>query len=71
MRGYHGLCIEMKATGEKPKKDKHSKEQEEVLKKLYAMGYLSFVIYGYQNAVDTIDWYMGMGNISYKHKYLC
>lgn len=55
--GYHGLFIELKRTGGIPCDVKP--EQSIWLKKLNAQGYRAVVAYGWQDAVDIIETYLG------------
>lgn len=52
-RGFHGLYIEMKYGKNKP-----TDKQLEWLDVLNANGYKAVVCYGFDQAKETIDWYM-------------
>lgn len=52
-RGFHGLAIEMKYGKNKP-----TEKQLEWLDLLNANGYKAVVCYGFDEAKETIDWYM-------------
>lgn len=53
-RGYHGLYIEVKS-----QKGRMSPEQKEWQKRLTKYGNLSIVCYGFEEARDAIEWYLG------------
>ena len=62
---FHGLCIELKKTGEKLfKRDRitfrsdHLQEQATVLERLEAKGYYACFCLGYESAIHTIQDYM-------------
>lgn len=62
--GYHGLCIELKKTGEIiykkdgiTLKDDHLQEQWEVLCKLEDCGYYAKFAIGFENAKELVDYY--------------
>ena len=64
-KNYHGLCLELKAEGEKIfKKDgktyvsKHIEEQAAALKKLKNKGYLTSFAVGLNEAKELIDMYL-------------
>lgn len=66
--GYHGLCIELKKTGEKiykkdgiTLKDAHLQEQWEVLCKLEDCGYYAKFAIGFENAKELVDYYFSSG----------
>lgn len=52
--GYHGLYIEMKAEGGKP-----TEKQLEWIELLNANGYRAVICFGFDEARETIDRYMG------------
>ena len=52
-RKYHGLYIELKAKGGRP-----TPEQREWQRDLLEEGYCAAVCYGFEQAKQTIDWYM-------------
>ena len=62
--GYHGLCIELKADGERVFKEDgtpastHIAEQQAVLDGLEAGGYWAGFVVGFDMAKDVIDNYM-------------
>ena len=51
-RGYHGLYVEMKTEKGRP-----TPEQNEFLEFADAQGYLDKVCVGYEEAVETLEWY--------------
>lgn len=53
-RGYHGLYVEMKRKG-----GRVSKEQGRWVEELKSQGYAAKVCFGFEEAVETIKWYMG------------
>lgn len=64
-RGFHGLFIELKRTGEKTHRkdgelvaDKHIQEQAEMLRKLTERGYYATFAVGFIAAKAIIDWYL-------------
>jgi len=65
--GFHGLLIEIKATGVKVFKkngeiysDDHIKEQWEVLKRLQMKGYKAVFACGQDEAMSVVDKYMSL-----------
>ena len=56
---YHGLFIEMKTD-----KGRASREQRWWIERLNAAGYFAQVCHGWQAAVDTLEWYLGLGDAS-------
>lgn len=69
--GFHGLCIEMKRTGEKIfkrngelLKDAHLHEQYALIKKLQAKGYYAVFCIGFEAARNVIEKYMKDGPAS-------
>ena len=54
-QGYHGLFIEMKRPGEKPRP-----EQVEWLEALQAQGYMATVCDGFEDAMQAISEYLGI-----------
>lgn len=69
-RASHGLCIELKRTGEKvvkkdgTPKNPHIAEQLQILDKLYEKGYAITMAIGFENARDIINEYLGDGPAS-------
>lgn len=66
-KNFHGLCIELKRTGEKLfKKDgithvsPHVKEQDEILQRLSKKGYYATFSIGFIEAKTLVDIYMNM-----------
>jgi len=63
-RGYHGLFIELKRTGEViTKKDgtlktEHLKEQSKMISNLAQKGYCARFCIGFAEAKKVIDWYL-------------
>lgn len=53
-RGYHGLFVEMKTP-----KGRVSPEQKWWGEKLTEQGYLWRVCYGWEKAVELLEWYLG------------
>jgi len=66
-RGYHGLCGEIK-TGVSEvyrqdgtlKQDQHIREQADMLALLCECGYHASFWFGFDEAKERIDWYMGL-----------
>ena len=56
-RGYHGLFIEMK----RDEKQTPRPEQVDFMQYAEEQGYLDKVCYGYDDAVDTLQWYLEIG----------
>lgn len=63
--GYYGLCIELKATGNSPfrktgmlRDNEHLRKQWKMLMRLELKGYLAGFCTGFDEAKQTIDWYM-------------
>lgn len=60
---YHGLFIELKAPANKIQRlapGKISIKQQNILIKLNELGYYATVSYGWEQARDTIKWYLGI-----------
>jgi hypothetical protein len=64
-RGYNGMFLEIKREGTiiyklngEIKRDKHLKEQEEVLSRLTDKGYFANFVVGYESAISLIDYYL-------------
>ena len=65
-KGFNGMFLEIKKEGTsiykkngEIKRDKHLKEQEEVLRRLTDKGFFAKFVVGYKNAVALIDYYLG------------
>ncbi len=65
--GYYGLCIELKATGNSPfrktgmlRNNEHLRKQWKMLMRLDLKGYCSGFCTGFDEAKNTIDWYMSL-----------
>lgn len=65
-KGFNGMFLEIKKEGTsiykrngEIKRDKHLKEQEEVLRRLTNKGFFAKFVVGYGNAVALIDYYLG------------
>lgn len=63
-RGFYGLFLELKRTGEKIHRrdgtiraDQHLQEQSEMLQALETRGYCARFAIGYTEAKTIIDWY--------------
>jgi hypothetical protein len=54
--GYYGLCIELKATGNSPFRKTGMLRDNEHLRKGYLAGFCT----GFDEAKQTIDWYMSL-----------
>tara|TARA_R110000796_G_scaffold65782_2_gene151800 strand:+ start:12702 stop:13103 length:402 start_codon:yes stop_codon:yes gene_type:complete len=66
---YHGLFIELKRKEcAEHKKGVLKKNQKECIEKLNEEGYLAVVCYGFDDAKDTIDWYLGLEKTPEKAK---
>ena len=64
-RGYHGLILELKASGTviilkngEMTEDKHVREQAEILKRFNEEGYHARFVIGLEEAVEIIQWYL-------------
>lgn len=57
-RGWHGLYIEMKREDGGKVRD----EQKEFMEFADKQGYYAVVCHGYTEAVDTLEWYLGLKN---------
>jgi|TARA_R110000851_G_scaffold149695_1_gene290335 hypothetical protein len=65
-KGFNGMFLEIKREGTsiykrngEIKRDKHLKEQEEVLRRLTNKGFFAKFVVGYANAIALIDYYLG------------
>lgn len=65
--GWFGLKIELKATGNSPfrksgmlKNDEHLRKQWKMLSRLDLKGYCAGFCIGLDEAVEIVDWYMGL-----------
>ena len=69
-RAAHGLCLELKRSGEKvvdkhgTPKSLHISKQLQILDKLYKKGYATAMAIGFENARDIINQYLGDGPVS-------
>jgi hypothetical protein len=54
-KGYHGLVIEMKKTGETP--SSVTKKQWEFIRRATKQGYYAVPCYGERQAIERLDWY--------------
>lgn len=66
-RGYHGLCGEIKTDVSevyrqdgKLKQDQHIQEQADMLALLCDCGYHASFWFGFDEAKERIDWYLGL-----------
>lgn len=69
--GYHGLMIEMKASGIKVNKkdgsirhDEHLLEQNEVLRQLRVLGYYADFAMGFEEGKRLVDQYMALRDMT-------
>jgi hypothetical protein len=57
-RGFHGMYIELKVNDNQP-----TKEQKWYLAELAKQGYWTGAVWGAWNAIEKIQWYLGLDRI--------